>query len=440
MRARVEKGSVFTLGGFGVSQSLRLVSNLILTRLVVPEAFGLMAVAVSINIWAIMLTDIGIGSSVIRSKNSNDPAFVQTAWTMKIARNLLVWLLIMVAALLVWLLARARAFAPESIYANPMLPFVMAGAGAQLLIGAFSSINQALAQRRLALSRVVMLEIGSQLAAMMVTIGFAAAGFGVWALVIGMLANASVNTLASHLVFPGPPMRFRLRQEYVSEIFNFGKWLVIASFFGFLVNRGDQVLFGGFMSGERFSYYAIAGIWITAASTVMQTLVGRILFPAFSEVIRERPGNLTMVYRKARAVIDIVSVGLAFGAFFLSEPVFAILYPDNFSRVGYYVKLLSPFLLLTPFRLINTVVLAGGDSRSFTAVTVLAGATMLVLTPVCFSLFGEKAAIVAFALIEAVSLPIIWRIGSKWVKIDPLVEMRMLAAIAALLFLIFTIQ
>lgn len=439
LRLRVQAGSVMTLGGFGIAQALRLVSNLILTRLLVPEAFGLMAVAVSINIWAVMLTDIGVASSVIRSKNSEDPDFIRTAWTVQLLRNLVVWGIILASALGIHVLAAGRVFDAASIYADPLLPWVMAAAGVQLLIGGLSSINRAMAQRRLAMSRVIALEIGAQLFAMLVTIGFAFAGFGVWALIIGMLSNTAVSSIASHVIFPGPPMRFRLKRDYFWEIFNFGKWLIIASFFGFIVNRGDQILFGGFMNSDRFSLYAIATIWVTAASTVTQTITQRILFPAFSELVRERPQNLTQAYKKTRLVIEAVSIFMAYGAFFLAEPVFSILYTDEYADVGYYVKLLSPFLLLTPFKLISTIVLAGGDSRNFTGVTVLAGIVVLTLTPLMFSLFGEKSAIVVFALAEAAALPIIWRIGSKWIRIDPLVEARMLGAIALLAVLIFTI-
>ncbi|MEM9618750.1 MAG: oligosaccharide flippase family protein [Pseudomonadota bacterium] len=438
LRQRVQSGGIFALGGFGVGQVLRLLSNLILTRLLVPEAFGLMAVAVSINVWAIMLTDIGIPSSVIRSRNSDDPEFLRTAWTLQIGRNVLVWLIIVIAAITVFLLAQANTFRAESIFANPVLPWIMATISAQLLITAFTSINQQLAQRKLAVGRVIALEISTQFFMMVTTIIFALLGYGVWALVIGMLAGALANTVASHFVFAGPAMRFRFKLEYASEIFHFGKWLVIASFFGFLVNRGDQVLFGGLMAGDRFSLYAIASIWIVAAATVMETIISRIFYPAFSEILRDRPQDLTQAYRKTRLLIDGAAFGLAFAAFFFAEFAFSIIYPGNYAGVGYFVKLLSPFLLMMPFRLINTAVLAAGDSRNFTAITVLAGTSMLVVAPTAFHLFGERAAVVSYAAIELVALPLIWRQGAKHLKLDLLTEGRALFALVLLLLLIFT--
>ncbi len=439
LRSRIQTGGAFTLGGFGIAQILRLISNLILTRLLVPEAFGLMAVAVSINIWAIMLTDIGIGTNIIRSRNSEDPEFLRTAWTIQILRNSIIWAIIVLAALSIYFLAKGQVFRPESVFSTPMLPFVMGAISAQLLITGFSSINQFVAQRRLSMGRVVSLEIATQLFTMFVTIGFALMGFGVWALVIGMLSGAVVSTTTSHFIFPGPRMRLHFKMAYASEIFHFGKWLIIASFFGFLVNRGDQILFGGLMDSNQFGQYAVAAIWLVAGATVMETINTRIFFPAFSEILRDRPKDITQAYRKARLLIDVVACGLGFGAFFFSEWVFSFIYPESYSGVGYYLKLLSPFLLMAPFKLINTVILASGNSRNFTAITVLAGSAVLFVTPAVFHFFGEKAAVVSFAVIEMVALPIIWRLGSKYLTLDPLTELRSVLAIALLVLLIFTI-
>lgn len=439
LRSRVQTGGFFALSGFGLSQMLRLFSNLVLTRLLVPEAFGLMAVAVAINIWAIMLTDIGIGASVIRSKHSDDPEYVRTAWCVQILRNLVVWLVIVIAAVTVSLLASRGAFRPESIYAKPLLPWVMAATSAQLLITALTSTNSSLAQRKLHMGRVVGLELSTQAFMTAVTITFAFLGFGVWALVIGMLSGALVSTTASHFVFEGPKMRFRFRRDYALEIINFGKWLIIASFFGFLVNRGDQILFGGLMESNRFGQYAVAAMWLVAGATVVDTIVSRIVYPAFSEILRDRPHDLTNAYRKMRLLLDGVAIVLAYGAFFLSELVFSVIYPESFAGVGYYVKLLSPFFLIMPFRLINTAVLAAGESRNFTSVTVMGGVSMLVLVPTAFHLFGEKAAVVTFACIEMVAVPIIWRLGRRHLSLDPLTEGRTLAAMALLLTLIFFI-
>ncbi|WDI32497.1 oligosaccharide flippase family protein [Hyphococcus flavus] len=436
LRRRIFSGGGIVMGGFGAGQILRLISNLILTRLLAPEAFGLMAVAISINIWAVMLTDIGIGASVIRSPNSEQPSFLRTAWTMKILRNFLVWVIICLAAVGVGLLSANGAVQADSIFADPILPWIMAAIAIQLPIDGFSSINRSLAERKLMMTRVVGLEVARQLFVMTVTISFALMGYGVWALVFGILAGSVFATGLSHVIFPGPRMSIMLVGDHFREIFHFGKWLIIASFFGFILNRGDQLLFGWMMESNAFSLYAVASIWVLAGTAVVETIIGRIFFPAFSEVFREAPESIENLYRKTRLIADLFVVSIAYGAFLLAEPVFSLIYPDNYSGVGYYVKLLAPMLLFLPYRLINTAALASGDSKGFTAVTVVGGTALMIFVPLAATYLSAKAAILTFSCIAAASLPVIWRLGKKFMKLDLIVEGRMIVAAVVLVLLL----
>ncbi len=430
--ARVMTGGATVMGGFAGGQVLRLLSNLILARLVVPEAFGLMAVAVSVYTWAIMLTDIGINASIVRSRHADDPAYLKTAWTLQIARNAIVWLVTVAVALVIGLMASAGSVQEGSIFANPLLPWVMAGAGLQILIAGFTSTNKFMAERRLAMKRLVALEIGAQLVAMVVTITLAYMGYGVWALVIGGNVSALVQAILSQVIFPGPKMTLRFHREYFSEIFHFGKWLIIASSFGFIVNRGDQILFGWLMESDRFSLYAVATMWTAAAVMVFATVITRIFYPAFSELLRDRPQDLGSAYARVRLLTDGASVAAALGACFLAEPVFSILYPENYDGVGYYIKLMSPVFLLVPYRLLSTVALAAGDSRGYTGVVSIAGAAILIVVPAVFLLFGEKPAVIAFAAAGLVMIPFAWRLAGRHMPVDPKIELRMLAATALL--------
>ncbi|MDY7023361.1 MAG: oligosaccharide flippase family protein, partial [Cyanobacteriota bacterium] len=76
------KSTIWTVVGYGGSQVLRLGSNLILTRLLIPELFGLMALVHTFIIGVALFSDIGIRPSIIRSNRWNDPLFLNTAWTL----------------------------------------------------------------------------------------------------------------------------------------------------------------------------------------------------------------------------------------------------------------------------------------------------------------------------------------------------------------------
>ena len=86
------KGAIWTIASYGSSQVIRFGSNLILTRLLLPELFGLMGLAYVFITGVHLFTDIGLGPSIIQNKRGEEPEFLNTAWTMQIIRSFIVWL------------------------------------------------------------------------------------------------------------------------------------------------------------------------------------------------------------------------------------------------------------------------------------------------------------------------------------------------------------
>ena len=87
LRQLAVRASIWTIGGLGTSQAIRLASNIVLTRLLFPEAFGLMAI---VNVWIYglqMMSDVGLGASIIQNKRGDEPAFLNTVWTMQVFRG-----------------------------------------------------------------------------------------------------------------------------------------------------------------------------------------------------------------------------------------------------------------------------------------------------------------------------------------------------------------
>src|SRR5262245_18372468 len=81
LRQRTIRGSAWTTTESVAAVVLRLGSNLVLTRLLLPEMFGVMAL-VNIFIQGLqMFSDVGIGPAIIQNRRGDDPSFLNTAWT-----------------------------------------------------------------------------------------------------------------------------------------------------------------------------------------------------------------------------------------------------------------------------------------------------------------------------------------------------------------------
>ena len=84
LRDRATLASIWTVGGFGMQKVLQLGSNLILTRLLFPEAFGLMTLANVILIGIQMFSDVGIKPAIVQSEHGEKEDYLNTAWTVQI--------------------------------------------------------------------------------------------------------------------------------------------------------------------------------------------------------------------------------------------------------------------------------------------------------------------------------------------------------------------
>src|SRR6478736_6077527 len=81
-RIVITKNAIWTAGAFGILQIIRLATSVVLTRLLAPELFGIMVIVNSLKAGIELLTDVGIGQSIIYNRNAEDSDFYNTAWTL----------------------------------------------------------------------------------------------------------------------------------------------------------------------------------------------------------------------------------------------------------------------------------------------------------------------------------------------------------------------
>src|SRR5262245_43506231 len=67
------RGAAWTIGAFGVGQALRLLTNIVLARLLAPELFGIMIIINSVRTGIDLVSDVGIGQSIVQNRNAEDP-------------------------------------------------------------------------------------------------------------------------------------------------------------------------------------------------------------------------------------------------------------------------------------------------------------------------------------------------------------------------------
>ncbi|MDU6141523.1 oligosaccharide flippase family protein, partial [Bradyrhizobium sp.] len=183
LKRRILNASAWTVAGYGSALVLRLLGNLIIARLLAPEAFGIMAVATSIQLVIALTGDIGLRQAVIRSPNIREPRFLHTAWTVQILRGLSIWIFCVIAAAGLSTLDRLGIITENSVYGNKVLPAIVAVTSFSIVIDSLQSMRVMTMGRDLSLARLTIIDLGQMVVGLCVSVVLAWFTGSVWCFV-----------------------------------------------------------------------------------------------------------------------------------------------------------------------------------------------------------------------------------------------------------------
>ncbi|SDF31394.1 oligosaccharide flippase family protein [Limimaricola pyoseonensis] len=352
---RALRSAAIMVAGFGAGQVLRLASNLILTRLLFPEAFGVMAIVLVFVMGLTMFSDVGIGPAIMQSRRGDDPDFLDTAWTIQIGRGVLLWL----AALgLSWPVAQW--------YGEPMLLQYLPVAAFALVINGFNPTRLETAHRHLRAGRVTLIELAVQTTQIAAAVVMAWAWGSVWALVCAALVAAVAQLVYLDRFLPGPRNRLRWEPEAARELVSFGKWIFLSTVAGFVAGQSDRVLIGGWLSLGDFGVYNIGLFLATFPMVLGHMVTRRVLIPVYRDSPpAEDPANFARLRRLRMAASAALLAAVAVFAF-AGPWLIALMYDPRYAMAGGVVVLVAVLQLPALIGLTyDQAALAAGASRRF---------------------------------------------------------------------------
>ena len=408
--ARALRSSAWTTLGFGTAQIIRLGSNLILTRLLYPEAFGIMALIVACMVGMNMFSDVGIGPAIVQNKRGDDPEFLNTAWTLGVIRGVLLWLTTFVLA---WPLAH--------FYGEPFLQVLLPVAGLVLLIGGFNPTRIATADRHMLVGRVVVLDILSQLLGVVVMVLLAWWQPSVWALVVGMVAGAFFKLVLSSLFLPGLRNSFQMDRAIVKEIISFGKWIFLSTLCGFVISQGDKFIFGKYITLSALGIYNIGYFLAMFPILLGVGIVRRVMLPLYRDKSPKDSADNFKKLRKARFLLTGFLITPLIAMSLLGVLVVDFLYDDRFLQAGGIVVVMACIQILALITMsYDQAAVAAGDTRRYFYLRAITAASQLIVMIAGIEIAGLFGALVAQGLGQVIVYPVfVWlaRVHAVW---DPL--------------------
>jgi O-antigen/teichoic acid export membrane protein len=387
---------------YGANQVLRLVNNLILTRLLSPPIFGLMAVVMAIRTGFELLSDVGVSQNIVSNPRGEDPDFYNTAWTLQVLRG---FVLASLCLLLSVPLAR--------FFDHPELGQILPVAALFFLFTGFDSTARGLLQKRLHVARMSLWEIGLSVLTLVAHVGAALVTRSVWALLIGTVITGAAGMIISYLYIPGMRHRFIIDRESALQLLRFGKWIFFSSIVYFFAMNFDRLYFAKQISLSQLGVYGIArgladmfSLFVARASTF-------VLFPtvAAAGLAAVEVRQKMLRGRKTLLLGAAVGIGVLMA---MSDLIVNLLYDERYREAGLILPILCVGAWFSVLTSTNDSILLGLARPAYPAWSNAAKLlTYLVGVPVAFYFYGFFAAVAVLSAGEVVKYFTLWAISHK---------------------------
>jgi lipopolysaccharide exporter len=296
-----------------IGQSIGLVSTIILARLLVPEDFGLVALAMTL-LGALEVTGrFGLDRALIRHQQAGRELY-DTAWTLQLIRGVAMALILALTAGF-W-----ADFFDEDRLQNILYVFAV-----MALIKGFRNIGIVQFSRDLEFDPLFKLELRSQTGAAIASIVLALLWQSYWALILGVVVE---RTLLVALSYTAHPHRPRLSLEGSRYLIHFSKWVMANSIIVYLNRRSDVFILGKLASVDVVGHYSIAKQLSTLASNEIASPAARAFYSGFARTATDLE-RLRALYLSTLAVLLLVGLPLAVGIACVGDLVIRVLFGEQ---------------------------------------------------------------------------------------------------------------
>ncbi len=378
------RAAAWTVLQKGASDALRMAGSLILTRILFPEAFGLMATVTTVLVMIQLFADTGVQLSIIQNPHGAEPEFLNTAWIISIGRGLILCGVIAAAA---W---------PVSIlYKDPaLMPLFFIMAVDPLIIG-FENPAIVLLVKNFRIEKKFVLDFTTQLLGLIASITLAYSLKSVIALACGAVFASLVRVLGSYIIQPYSP-KFIWNKTHGSELFSFGKFVFVNTIITWFALNADVLIIGKLLGMETLGVYQIGRNIGNVVPLFFMGIMAQAYMPAASSVSGDI-ARICGMYNRVCAFVLALIVPTAMSVAFFSHDIIGFLYDPRyqgaFISVSWFV--LSGIFLVLGSAASNTF-FAMGCPKYQTMSSLLGLIVVLILVPL--GIFYKQMLGAAFAM------------------------------------------
>jgi O-antigen/teichoic acid export membrane protein len=384
------KGSLWTIGAFGLAQAIRIATGVILARLLAPELFGIVLIVSSLRAGIELLSDVGIFQSMVHNRNSNDPEFYNTAWTLGVVRSVILWLI-----------ALAISAPVAHFYQSSILIVILPAMAFNTVLIGFTSISRVLLRKRLQIAKLNSFDTIVTVISSAVSILLAYLSPTVWALVFASLFSSGVTMIGSYFLLPDIIQRFYFSKQFAREILSYGKWIFLSSTVYFLSTNFDRLYLPTAIPLKLLGVYGIASSISGLLSMLVLQLGQDVLFPFIAAHLDVHRPELRARIAATRGKFLLLAA-LCFSSFVAtSDLIIKVLYDARYQAASWMLPVLFVGSWFSMIAHLNESKLLGLGAPSYAAMgNTFKFVFMLIGLPLSVQRYGLLGGITVIALAD----------------------------------------
>lgn len=348
------------------------ITNMILARMISPEAFGVVATVTMIMSFADMFTDAGFQKYLVQHEFKDEDEKFKNA-------NVAFWTNFVLSIFLSGIIILFREQIAMAV-GNPGLGNVIAISCVQLLLTSFSSIQMALYKRDFDFKTLFLVRMVSVCIPFVVTIPLAFLGLSYWALIIGAIFMQVSNSFILTLKSKWKPHLF-YNVEILKEMVSFSIWSLIEAISIWFTTWADMFVIGSSLSQYYLGIYKTSTAMVNTLMSLITASIVPVLFSALSR-LQDDDEKFNRMYFTTQRLVSIFVFPLGIGVYLYKNLATKILLGNNWSEASSVIGIwaLTSAIMIVFGNFCSEVYRAKGRPKLSFLAQIL---HLVVLVPVC---------------------------------------------------------
>ena len=404
LRARAVHGVFWTAtSNWGNELSAFLVFA-ILSRLLDPEAFGLVALALVFVGFASVVADQGLTDALIQRKDL-DERHLDAAFWMSVALGVVIAAFLAVFAVPISVALGERALAP-----------VLVALGLTIPIGSSALVQRAILTRdlkfrSLALRTLVSIAVGS-----VIGVGAAFLGAGVWSLVAMRLATEIAAAIVLWRVVDWRP-RFRFGRGASRELFHFGKHVVGYRLLNYANRNTDNLVIGAVLGPVALGFYTVGYRLLKLVLQITTNLIDSVAYPLYAR-LQHDPERFRRAYYKSTSYAALIAFPSFVALIALAPELVSVLFGPKWADSVPVMQVLALLGIVRTMSYLNTSMLTALGKPSWRFVIFGITTTLSVVAYLLVVKQGIVAVAWAATAVGCLIVPISYAAVNRLVHVD----------------------